>query len=177
MLWLERPPYWRWALVGLLAVVSLWLELRPDDSVDHPFLARDVAVGEPVEGALVWRSLPEGALETATAAGFAARPLTAGQPLVRGDVVPDPVAAPPGWWIVEVEVPSEAAAGGRVQLVVLPEPGRRPLQPIEGVAVEVRPAGYEGGNPVASVAVPPDRAATAAAAIAEQRVSVLVQPP
>lgn len=177
MLWIEKPPYWRWALVGLLVVTSLWLELRPDAAVDHPFLSRDVARGEAVEESLVWRRVPEGVLERVEASGFAARPLVSGQPLLRGDAVPRPVTAPPDWWIVEVEVPTEAAAGGRVQLVVLPEPGSRPLTPIEGVVVQVRPAGYEGGNPVASVAVPPESAATAAAAIAEQRVSALVQPP
>lgn len=177
MLWIEKPPYWRWALVGLLVVTSLWLELRPDAAVDHPFLSRNVARGEAVEESLVWRRVPEGVLETVEAFGFAARPLVSGQPLLRGDAVSRPVTAPPDWWIVEVEVPTEAAAGGRVQLVVLPEPGSRPLTPIEGVVVQVRPAGYEGGNPVASVAVPPESAATAAAAIAEQRVSALVQPP
>lgn len=175
MLWIARPPYLRWTAVGLLVAVSLWLEIRPESSVTHPFLTRDLAPGAPVEDALEWRPVAEGLLEPVAGTGYADRPLTAGQPLVRGDTTDAPAEVPPGWWLVDVAVPAEAAPGAQVQLVVLPSPGRRPLPPIGGVVTGVRTADFADDGLIGSVALPPDLAATAAAAIAEERVSVLVQ--
>ena len=175
MLWISRPPYVRWALISLLILVSLWLELRPESTVTHPFLTRDLIRGEPVESSVEWRDIAHGVLEPVPGTGFADRPLTAGQPLLRGDTTDVPMAVPPGWWLVDVAVPAEAAVGSQIQLVILPAPGHRPTPPIGGVVTGVRPADFEGDGLVGAVAFPPDRAATAAVAIAEKRVSVLLQ--
>ena len=175
MLWINRPPYIRWTLIGLLVLVSLWLEIRPSATVTHPFLTRDLTRGEPVENAIEWRDIAQGVLEPVPGTGFADRRLTGGQPLLRGDTTDVAMVVPPGWWLVDVVVPTEASAGTQVQLVILPTPGHRPIPPIGGVVTGVRPADYEGDGMIGSVAFPPDRAATAAVAIAEKRVSVLVQ--
>ncbi len=175
MIWLSRPPYVRWALIGLLVLVSLWLELRPSYNVIHPFLTRDVAQGAPLDGAIEWREVPPGVLDPVAGTGFASRPLAAGQPLLGGDTTEAAIAVPAGWWLVDVAVPVEAAAGTMVQLVVLPSPGHQAIPPIGGLVTAVRPAAYEDDGLVGSVAFPPDRAATAAVAVAEERVSVLVQ--
>lgn len=175
MLWIARPPYLRWTVIGLLVVVSLWLEIRPESSATHPFLTRDLAPGEPVENALEWRPVTAGMLEPVAGTGYADRRLTAGQPLVLGDTTDAPAAVPAGWWLVDVDVPAETAAGAQVQLVILPSPGSRPMPPIGGLVTGVRPADFADDGLIGSVALPPDRAATAAAAIAEERVSVLVR--
>ena len=175
MLWLDRPPYIRWAVVGLLVIASLWMEIRPTPTARHPYLARDVTPGEPVETALEWRDIARGVLEPVEGTGFARRRLTAGQPLLIGDTTDQATAAPTGWWLVDVTVPAEASAGSQVQLVILPSPGHRAIPPIGGLVTAVRPGEYDGDGLIGSVAFPPDLAATAAVAIAENRVSVLVE--
>ena len=175
MLWIARPPYVRWTLIGLLVLVSFWLELRPSPTVTHPYLTRDLLRGEPVEDALEWRDISPDVLEPVPGTGFAGRRLTAGQPLLRGDTTDVPITVPPGWWLVDVGLPAEATAGTQVQLVILPSTGHQPIPPIGGLVTGVRPAQYEDDGLIGSVAVPPDRAATAAVAVAEKRVSVLVQ--
>lgn len=162
-------------MVGFLVIASLWMEIRPTPTARHPYLARDVTPGEPVESALEWRDIARGVLEPVDGTGFARRRLTAGQPLLVGDTTDEARAAPSGWWLVDVTVPAETSAGSQVQLVILPAPGHRAVPPIGGLVTAVRPGEYDGDSVIGSVAFPPDLAATAAVAIAEDRVSVLVQ--
>ena len=175
MLWISRPPYVRWTLIGLVVLTSLWLELRPSPTVSHPFLSRDLERGQPVEDAVEWRDIAPGVLEPVPGTGFADRRLSEGQPLLPGDTTDVSIEVPPGWWLVDVNVPSEATAGTRVQLVILPSPGHLPVPPIGGLVTGVRSGPYEDEGLVGTVAFPPDRAATAAVAVAEDRVSVLVE--
>jgi len=177
--WISRPPYARWTAIGLLIVVSLWFEVRPDSVVLHPFLVRDVAVGEPVEEAIRWEQIPSGTLTATRGTGFAARPLSVGEPLLASDTTALALTPPDGWWVVELDLPSDAVAGAAIQLVILPEPGTSPLPPVGGIIMSVREPdrGFGSGGLIGSVAVPPDQAATAAVAIANDRVSVLIQYP
>ena len=175
MLWLARPPYVRWTLIGLVVLLSLWLELRPSPTVSHPFLGRDLARGDPVEDALEWRDIAPGVLEPVPGTGFANRRLLGGQPLLPGDTTDVPISVPSGWWLVDVDIPAEATAGTQVQLVILPSPGHQPVPPIGGLVTAVRSGRYEDDGMVGTVAFPPDRAATAAVAVAEKRVSVLLE--
>ncbi|MXZ68349.1 MAG: hypothetical protein F4X18_10830 [Acidimicrobiia bacterium] len=175
MLWLTRPPYLRWSLVGLLVIISLWVEIRPASTVRHPYVTRDVARGDPVEGAIEWRTVAGGVLEPVLGSGFADRDLTAGHPLLPGDTTDAPLQVPRGWWLLDVAVPTDTTAGMSVQLVILPSSGERALPPIGGLVTSVRPGDYQSDGLVGSVAFPPDRAATAAVAIAEDRVSVLIE--
>ena len=177
VLWLTRPPYLRWSLVGLMVIVSLWVEIRPTSSARHPYVTRDVARGESVEGALEWRTVAGGVLEPVLGTGFADRDLTTGHPLLPGDTTDAPILVPPGWWLLDVAVPAETTAGMSVQLVILPPSGERALPPIGGLVTSVRPGDYQSDGLVGSVAFPPARAATAAVAIAEDRVSVLIEGP
>lgn len=175
MLWIARPPYVRWTIIGLVVVTSLWLELRPSPTVSHPFLSRDLERGEPVEEAIEWRDIAPGVLDPVPGTGFADRRLAGGQPLLPGDTTDVSMDVPSGWWLVDVDVPAEATVGTRVQLVILPSPGHLPVPPIGGLVTGVRGGPYEDDPLVGTVAFPPDRAATAAVAVAERRVSVLVQ--
>ena len=95
MLWIARPPYIRWTLIGLVVLTSLWLELRPSPTVSHPFLSRDLQPGEPVADALEWRDIAPGVLEPVPGAGFADRRLVRGQPLVPGDTTDVSMTIPP----------------------------------------------------------------------------------
>ncbi len=174
MLWMSRPQYLRWILVGLLVLVSLWLEIRPTPTASHPFLTRDLDRGEPVEEALEWREIAEGVLDSVPGTGFANRRLVGGQPLLPGDTVEVSLQVPPGWWLLDLPVPSDATVGGRISLVVRPEAGQQPAPPIGGIVTAVRSGDYDGDAPIGAVAFPPDLAATAAVAIAEDRFSVLV---
>ena len=158
----------------MAVLVSLWLEIRPTPTVSHPFLNRELARGEPVEDALEWREIASGVLDPVPGTGFASRRLVEGQPLLKGDTVEVALQVPPGWWILDLPVPSGATAGTLIQLVVLPAAGQQPVLPIGGIVTAVRPAEYAGDGPVGSVAFPPDRASAAAVAIAEDRISVLV---
>ena len=165
----------RWSLVGLLVIISLWVEIRPTSSVQHPYVTRDLVRGESVEGALDWRTVAGGVLEPVLGTGYADRDLTAGHPLLPGDTTDAPIEVPDGWWLLDVAVPAETIAGMSVQLVILPASGERALPPISGLVTSVRPGEYQSDGLVGSVAFPPDRAATAAVAIAEDRVSVLIE--
>lgn len=76
---LDGPtPICRWSLIGVLVLLSLWLEIRPEPTVSHPYLVRDLARGEPVADALEWRYIARGVLEAVAGVGFADRPLTTG---------------------------------------------------------------------------------------------------
>ena len=158
-----------------MVLVSLWLELRPSPTVSHPFLSRDLARGESIEEALEWREISPGVLEPVPGTGFADRRLVGGHPLLPGDTTDVSIGVPPGWWLVDVDVPAEATAGTHVQLVILPSPGLQPTPPIGGLITGVRAGAYDDESLIGTVALPPDRAATAAVAVAEERVSVLVK--
>lgn len=177
MLWLSRPPYLRWIAIALAVAAAVWIEVRPVSTEQHPFADRDHAVGDPLS--VRWEDVPAGVLEPVEPIGHAARPLRAGEPLLVSDVTDRPPAAPDGWWVVELELPFDAVVGAEIQLVTLPTPGVAPVTPIAGVVTSVRIADgtFGSGRPVGAVAVPPERAAEAAVAIAEDRISVLVRAP
>jgi hypothetical protein len=175
--WITRPPYVRWTFISLLVIVILWLEIRPTASTPHPFLAQDVATGELVDNAIVWTDVPEGVLPASEGSGFATHALTAGDPLLPSDTSPESFGAPPDWWIVEVALPRGAEAGSPVQLVIVPEPGGAAASPIAGVVVSVTKNDAFVEHTIGSVAVPPGSAATAAVAIANGQVSVIIQHP
>ncbi len=158
----------------MLVIVSLWLELRPTSTVSHPYLTRDLVRGEPVAEALEWREIARGVLDSVPGTGFASRKLAGGQPLLPGDTVEVALEVPAGWWLLDLAVPSDATIGTRISLVVRPYDGQQPAAPIGGIVTAVRAGEYAGDPPIGAVAFPPDLAAAAAVAIAEDRVSVLV---
>ena len=71
MYWLSRPSYWRWTAAILVVVASLYFELRPTPSVDHPFAGADLSAGSDVSTALIdWRPVPIGMLPDTALDGF-----------------------------------------------------------------------------------------------------------
>jgi len=77
---------------------------------------------------------------------------------------------------MEAVLPSDVAPGQELRLVVLPAQGIPPPEPIPAVVVSA-PPGADGLRAAARhgrIAVPPELAATAATAIAEGRITVLI---
>ena len=158
--------------------MSLWIELRPNPLVPHPFLSHDVDAGQPVDDSVVWRQIPDGILVAHDGLGIASHALSSGDPILASDTTSQSFVPPPDWWIVELTIPTDAEPGSRVQLVIVPEPGSDPQNPIAGVVVTVTTEDVlGGGRAVGSVAVSAADAASAAVAIANDRVSVLIQHP
>lgn len=179
MYWIARPPYLRWIIVAFVVLFSLWIELRPDPTTLHPFTEREIGRGAPVAAAIEWRLIPVGVLPPVEGLGFAAHELAAGEPILPSDLVAEPFLAPDGWWIVDVELPADTRIGSPVQLVIVPSVGDAIRAPIAGIVMSVRSSdgNFGSGLPSGSVAVAPEDAATAAVAIANKQVSVLIQYP
>ena len=172
MYWLARPSYWRWAAAILLVGTSLYFEIRPTPTVEHPFAGTDLAAGTDIAQAdVVWRSIPIGVLPEITLEGFLLVDLEEGQPLVPAmlDLAP---AAPPGWWALSVPVPHGSLPGSELRLVV---DVRGQPRVVPGLLI--RPfaeATLEGTT--ALVAIPEEEAGAVAAALADGALSVLVGP-
>ena len=178
MLWIARPPYLQWAAAIVILASVAWIELRPQQTTLHPYLLVDVEVGQAVDSSIEWRSIPSGMLGRTEAVGVAAHSLPAGDPLLASDLSTESHEVPADWWIVELDLPAGAAVGASLQLVLLPEPGQSPRQPISGIVVSTGDTqnAFAGSDRPGSAAFAPLDAAMAAVAIANNRVSVLIRP-
>jgi hypothetical protein len=170
--WLARPSYWRWAAAILVVGASLYFELRPTPSVDHPFAGADLAAGSDIKLATIdWRPVPIGVIPETVLDGFLLVDVEAGQPLVPSmlDAAP-PI--PAGWWGVSVPVPEGSRPGSEVRLVV---DIRGTPRVVPGLLIRIfAEATIEGST--ALVAIPETEAGSVAAALADSALSVLVGP-
>ncbi len=175
MYWFRRPPYLRWATAALLLVTATWLDVRPQPTVLHPYAAVALEEGTVIEETMIeWRTIPADVLpDPGDPVGMVSRPVAAGEPLVASAVSPRRIVAPDGWWTLETRLPPGAYPGQPVQLIVLTM-GEAP-QAIAGTVVAAPTA-----DPLAFedlpglVAVPAESATIAAAAVAEDRVAVVL---
>lgn len=166
MYWFRRPPYLRWAGAATLVVIALALELRP--TVTHPYTTAAVAAGESFE-AVEWREVPAGVLPATDLAGVATRDVGPGEPVVPRDVT-TAAASPEGWWALALELPGTFPPGTAAKLVT--DSGA--LVPALILAsADSDPLG--GITPAGLVAVPEERAAEVATAVARREVTVLVE--
>jgi SAF domain-containing protein len=170
--WLARPSYWRWAAATLIIATSLYLELRPTPTVEHPFAATDIAAGTDVTTAHIeWRSVPIGVLSSTTLEGYLLVDLNAGEPFLPSLLGSAPTI-PNGWWGLSVPVPTGSVAGSEVRLVV---DVRGSPRVVPGVLIRTfEETTIEGTT--ALVAIPEDEAGAVAAALADGALSVLVGP-
>ena len=152
--------------------LSLYLELRPNPGVDHPFAGADLRAGADVTLAeIVWRSVPLGVLPEIAPEGFLLIDVEAGQPLVPAMLDTAPMI-PPGWWALSVPVPAGSVPGSMVRLVV---DVREAPRVVPGKLIRIfEEATIEGTNGL--VAIPEEEAGAVAAALTDGALSVLVGP-
>lgn len=173
MYWLQRPPYLRWAAAAALVAAAFMLDMAGARTVPFPFAAREIPAGAPIEAASVrWRGVPSDLLEAPDLTAATARvAIAAGEPITAATIGTVP-AAPPGWWVVPVDLAPGAVAGDEVLLVITDPPLTVPglvLTPGSGdrFGLDSRPA---------SVAVPGEAAALVAAAASSGRVVAATRP-
>jgi hypothetical protein len=173
MIWLQTPPWGRWILAALVAVIAVWLELRPQTMVDHPFAAAPIPSGESIGDANTeMRKVPAGLFEPVEMGETVARDVPEGAPVLAIDLVGIAAhATPKGWWVVAIPVPTGARPGDEVKVVVV-DTGRE----VDGVVTAGAPSDPLGSGQGA-VALPPEGAAEVATAAFDGRVAVLVATP
>lgn len=169
MLWLQTPPWGRWALALLVAGLAVWVEFRPDSMVDHPFATAPISPGEAISDVNTeLRPVPAGLFGEIDGDGVAARDIVPGAPILADDLADADSLIPKGWWSVSVDTPVLAAPGDTV-LVVLLDSG----EVVEGV-VTTPSSDDPFASTSAGIAVPPPSASEVAAAAANSRIAVLV---
>lgn len=169
MLWFEPLPWGRWLLVALFAVFALYLEVRPEPSVEMPFATVDIVPGSVIdESNTEMKPVPSGLFFGADHGDVAREVVAAGAPVLASDVSEDNETVPPGWWVVAVTLPDGVRAGDEVRIVLL-DGGAE----VEGVVAHPGSddpfAAADGG-----VAVPPESSAEVALAAANGRLAVLI---
>lgn len=169
MLWLQTPPWGRWIASGLIVLGALWVELRPQPSVEHPFATEDIAAGAEIGD---WnsrlRSVAAGVLEPVILDGVALNDIASGEPILASSVGNRDEKVPDGWWTVDIALPRSAGPGDRAQIVLL-DTGSV-VQAVVVTAVSADPL----GSGLGSVAVSGEHAAEVAAATANGRVAVMI---
>ena len=169
MLWFQPVPWVRWLLALLIAGVAVYVEFRPDDSVEAPFATILIAPGDPIdETNTELKTVPSNLLDSASRGTVATRSVLPGSPVMTGDVGERGSTVPPGWWVVGVTLPHGAAVGDDVRLVLL-DSGLEVSGVVAHPGSDDPFAAADGG-----VAVPPESSAEVAMASAGGRLAVLI---
>lgn len=165
MFWLTRPPYLRWAAACVIVVGSLWVELRPTDTVRHPFAVAVIDVGDVIDHSVVeWRDVPVGLLAPVHLPATSDRSVAAGEPILSSSATTD-VGIPAGWWALELSLPIGARPGSPVRIVAATGVS-------DGLVIEVRDGDF--GESTGLVAVPESAAEGVATAAADHGLTVLL---
>ncbi len=169
MYWLQSPPWGRWLAVTLMVAMALWVEFRPEGTIEHPFATRPIAVGEDLSSENTeMRPVPVDLLEPIPADAVVTKPIAAGAPILVSDLGTSGSIVPRGWWVVELGIPAAARRGDRVRLVLV-ETG----SVVDGVVASSVEADTFGSN-LGTVAIAAENASEVATAAANGRVAVLV---
>ncbi len=167
--WLLRPPYLRWVGAAALVAVAALFDVAGSATEPFPFASESIASGAPVDSAIEWRDVPRGLLPApADPSGFAARRIDPGEPLTAG-AVRATGGIPAGWWSVPVDLPESAQVGTAVRLVS-PESNLD----VRGIVAQPTGSGAFATTSPGLVAVAPGDAAAVAAAVAQDRLIVLM---
>lgn len=172
MIWLQSPPWARWAAALLIAAGAIWIEFRPVPSTTHPFAVEDIAPGTVIdETNTETRSVPLGTFAPVELGQTALDPVLAGEPVLASGIGEPSEVVPEGWWSLEMPLPGGAHSGDAAQIVLLDND-----QVASGIVVEGA-ADDPLGSGQGLVAVEPERAADVARAAGEGRAVVMVAPP
>lgn len=154
----------------MIALVALWVELRPDPLVDHPFATVAIEPGDPIgDWNVETRRVPAGLLSPVQSEGVAIRSIEEGDPLVASSVGENESLVPSGWWTIEIDLASGAARGDRAQVVLLDS------ETIASAVVVAAASDDPLNSGRGAVAVEAEYAAEVAAAAAEGRIAVMIE--
>ena len=169
MLWFQPMPWGRWALVVLVALIAIYIEFRPETTIEAPFATAPITLGDVLdETNTESRQVPVGLFDPAELGEVAKRAVPVGDPVLASDVSEHEAAIPAGWWVVGVTLPAGTDVGEEVRLVLLDSGDEVP-------GVVANPGSEDPFAPTdGGVAVPPDNSAQTAVAAAAGRVAVLV---
>ena len=173
MFWLTRPPYLRWAAAALLLVAALAWDLRGRSGMSYPFAANSIEAGAAIgEADVEWRTVPSGVMEMPDlSVPIASRAIAAGEPILPS-ALDAGAGIPEGWWSVPVALQAAAVPGSRVRLIAIDT-----RVETDGIVVAGGSTDLLSMSDAGLVAVPPEHAASVAAAAVEGSLIVLVEPP
>ena len=172
MIWLQSPPWARWAAALVIAGVAIWIEIRPEPTILHPFAIEDIDPGAMVDEANTeMRPVPADMFSPVELGQATSSPVRSGDPVLASGLDQEPQRVPDGWWSLEIALPRGARNGDAARIVLLDgdtvaagvvveETGEDPLDPGLGL-----------------VAVEPNQAAEVARAVGEGRAVVMIAPP
>lgn len=170
MIWLQTPPWGRWLVAILIAATAVWVEFRPDSSVDRLFATTEIATGETLDTANTeLRPVPAGLFEDGSVGSSAVHHIGAGDPILDSSVTETGDEVPAAWWVVELALPADARRGQTARVVLL-DSG----DVVEAIVTSAI-SDDSFGTGMGSVAVGPGRAAEVAAAAASGRVAVMIK--
>lgn len=170
MIWLQTPPWGRWLLAIVIAAAAVWVEFRPDPSVDRLFATAEIAAGETLDpDNTQTRRIAAGVFEDGAVGSSAIHHIAAGEPVLESSVTDTGEEVPSDWWIVELALPANARRGQTARVVLLDSGSV-----IEAV-IAAAPSDDPFGTGMGSVAVGPEEAAEVAAAAANGRVAVMIK--
>ena len=154
----------------LIAATAVWVEFRPDPSVDRLFATAEIAAGETIGAANTeTRQVAAGLFEDGETGSEAIHHIAAGEPILETSVSESGEEVPSDWWIVELELPVDARRGQTARVVVL-DTGA-----IVDAVVVASSSDDPFGTGMGSVAVAPANAAEVAAAAANGRTAVMIR--
>jgi len=169
VLWLQTPPWGRWIAAGLIVIGALWVELRPDPSVEHPFATEEILAGAEIgEWNTRAQQVPAGLLEPVNVEGVALTDIAPGEPILTSSVGERAEKVPDGWWAIEVALPAGAAPGDKAEMVLLDSGSTVPAVVVTGATDDPL------GSGLGSVAVSEEHAAEVAAGVVNGRVAVMI---
>jgi len=169
VLWLQTPPWGRWIAAGLIVIGALWVELRPDPSVEHPFATEEILTGAEIgEWNTRAQQVPAGLLEPVNVEGVALTDIAPGEPILTSSVGERAEEVPDGWWAIEVALPAGAMPGDKAEMVLLDSGSTVPAVVVTGATDDPL------GSGLGSVAVSEEHAAEVAAGVVNGRVAVMI---
>ena len=154
---------------GLIVVGALWVEVRPESSVEHPFASEVIHAGAEIgDWNTVLKRIPAGLLEPVVPGGVALTEIAPGEPLLASSLGERNEKIPEAWWSIEMALPASARPGDAAQVVLL-DAGST----VSAIVV-ARAVDDPLGSGLGTVAVPGEYAADVAAAAVEGRVAIMI---
>jgi hypothetical protein len=172
VIWLQTPPWGRWAIALLIAAVSLWIEFRPATMEPHPFAINEISAGNAVdESNTEMRMVPVGTFAAVELGEVARLTIEVGDPILASQLGDQGQGVPEGWWSLEMPLPVGSRPGDAARIVLLDSDVVADAMVIED------PDQDPLGSGTGLVAVEADRAAEVARAAGEGRAVVMIAPP